>query len=291
MQIDAFIAEAEPTLPFEIRYEGGDAVAHKIEMSSLAESLDGFSRIYAVVGHFVATGEYAKQLQALSAKAYAQGTEAKCFSVAGLLNWATANGIFQGLGVAVFTGVLTYVYQRNSGNKEEMKHLRDLFEKQLGFNQKVSERMLDTIDRLADGLQPSVKKSVAPIGETCDRIDLYTGGSIHKTIDLSDKESILDEEPTLILAEREYSVLITEMDRVRRTCKASFTGPDSEEGVDEEGAPRRVNGEITDPVVTLEISPYLTAFITGKPVLVRAKAMMRNGLIAKLYISDAKQSQ
>ncbi|MEG0241285.1 MAG: hypothetical protein RR726_02460 [Pseudomonas sp.] len=290
MQMDAFIAESQPELPFEIRYEGGDAADHRIEMSSLAESLDGFSRIYAVVGHFVATGEYAKQLQALGAKAYAQETEAKCFSVAGALAWATANGIFQGLGVAVFTGVLTYVYQRNSGNKEEMKHLRELFEKQLGFNQKVSERMLDTIDRLSDGLQPSVKKSVAPIGETCDRIDLYTGGNIHKTIDLAEKEAILDEEPTVILPEREYSVLITEMDRLRRTCKVSFTGPDSEEGVDEEGAPRRLNGEITDPVVTLEESPYLSAFITGKPVLVKAKAMMRNSLISKLYISDARQA-
>lgn len=288
MQRDVFIDADQSSFPFQIRYEGGDAIVHRIDMASLAESLDGFSRIYSVVGHFATTGQYAKQLQALNTKAYAEAPEAKCFSVAGAVAWASANGVFQGLGGVVLTLVLTYVFQRNSGMKEEMKHLRELFEKQLGFSQQVSERLLDTVDRLSAALQPSVKKSVAPIGESCTRIDLYgEGGTIHKSLQQEDKDSILSEEPNSILPAKDYSVLITEMDRLKGTCKVNFTEVDTEESTEENGEPRRIAAEISDPVVMLESNPYLDAFISGKPVTIRAKAMLRNGLIVKLYISDA----
>ena len=257
-------------------------------MSALAESLDGFSRIYSVVGHFAATGEYAKQMQALSAKTFAHEPQAKCFSVGGALAWAATNGIFQGMAGVVFTAVLTYIYSRNRGNQEEMRHLRELFEKQLSFSQKVSERMMDTVDRLADALQPSVKKSVAPIGQTCDRIDLYSHGSMNASIDVADKEAILSEKETQILPEKEYSVVISEMDRIKRSCKVSFTGPDSEENIEEDGSRRRIACEITDPVAILDDNPYLKAFISSKPVTIKAKALLRDGLVVKLFISDAK---
>src|SRR5690606_3295990 len=288
MQQDVFIGSEPTSLPVEIRYEGGDAESHKIEMAALAESLDGFSRVYAVVGHFVATGEYAKQMQALCTRAFAHEPQAKCFSVGGALAWASSSGIFQGLAAAVFGAVLSYVYSRNTGSREEMKHLRELFERQLGFNHEISERMMDTVDRLADALKPSVKKSVAPIGQTCDRIDLYSGGAKSRSIDGADKDAILSEKETQILPEKEYSVIISEMDRMKRTCKVSFTEPDSEENTEEDGTLRRFLCEITDPVATLDDNPYLKGFASGKPVDIKAKAVMREGLIVKLFISDAR---
>ncbi|SEO43556.1 hypothetical protein [Pseudomonas sp. Snoq117.2] len=286
-QIDAFIAEDEPDYPFEIRYEGRDAERHHIDMASLAESLDGFSRIYAVAAHFATTGQYAKQMQALNAKAYVREPKAKCVSIAGVVAWATTNGVFQGLGGVVITLVLNHIYQRNSGNKEEMKHLRELFEKQLGFNQKYVERLMDTVDKLADALQPSVKKSVAPIGETCDRIDLYGKSGKQSSIGLAEKEAILSAEPAEILPERKYSIVISGLDRITKTCKISFTEEDTEESVEDDGSPRRISCDITDPVATLVPNPYLDAFATGRPVRVTAKAMLKNGVITKLFISDA----
>lgn len=286
MQQDAFITEGAGSFPFEIRYEGGDAEVHRIDMAALAESLDGFSRIYAVVAHFATTGQYAKQTQALNAKAYAQETQAKCFSVAGAVEWATTNGVFQGLGGVILTLVLNHVYQSCSGAKEEMKHLRELFEKQLGFNQQYVERLLNTIEKLTDAMQPSARKSVAPIGDTCDRIDLYSLAGKQTTIGLAEKEAIMSSEPAQILPAKKYSVIISEMDRLKRTCKASFTEHDTEELVEEDGSPKRISCDITDPVASLEDNPYLQGFISGKPISIVAKAMLRNGVIAKLYISD-----
>nr|WP_312968615.1 hypothetical protein [Pseudomonas sp.] len=287
MQQDAFISDSSE-YQFQIRYEGGDANQHRIEMSALAESLDGFSRIYSVVAHFAVTGQYAKQMQALGTRTYIQEPEAKCVSMAGAVAWMAANGIFQGLAASVLTIVLGYVYHRNSGGKEEMKHLRELFEKQLGFNHQYTEKLLTTIEKLSDALQPSVKKSVAPIGKSCDRIDLYDGAALHHSIGQAEKEAILSDEPSEILPEREYSVIISEMDRLKRTCKITFAEQDTEESVEEDGSPRRISCEITDPVGALDESPYLRAFISGKPLTVSAKALLRIGIITKLYISDAK---
>lgn len=285
MQTDAFISE-DKNLSFEIRYEGLDAETHRMDMASLAVSLDGFSRIYSVVGHFVATGQYAKQIPALSVKTYALESQAKCFSVPVALAFAADSGIFQGLAGAVFTLILGYVLNRNSSQKEEMKHLRELFEKQLGYNQNVSERMLDSIDKLAGALQPSAKKSMAPVGEGCSRIDLYSGSKKHQTIDQSTKDAANLEEPTEIMPEQRYTVVITELDRLKRTCKVHFVQTDSEEDVEEDGSPRRISADITDPSAMLDGNPYIKAFSSSASLDVKAKAMLRSGIISKLYISD-----
>lgn len=286
MQSDAFIG-SDLSFPFEIRYEGNDAEFHKIDMASLAESLDGFSRIYAIVGHYISTGQYAKQMQALNVKAYAQGTEAKCFSLKAVLDFVSSSGLFQGVMSAAITAIVAYVIHRNSGNKEEMKHLRELLEQQLGFSKQVTERMMDTIDRLSDALRPSVKKSISPVGDTCSRIDLYLDGVKHQTMDQSLKDALSSDDESQITPEREYLVEISEMDRLRRTCKVHLVGADSEENIEEDGSPRRINADITDPAAVLEANPYMDAMYRSKQIKVKAKALLRNGLIAKLYISDA----
>src|SRR3990167_4246457 len=285
MQRDAFIEDGNQ-LSFEIRYEGKDAEDHRIEMSSLAVSLDGFSRIYSVIGHYVATGQYAKQIPALTAKTYAKESQAKCFAVPSVMDFAVSAGMFQGMAPAVFTLILGYVLNRNSQAKEEMKHLQELFEKQLGYSQAVSERMLETIDKLAGGLQPSVKKSMVPVCESCDRIDLYLEGERSHRIDVAMKDAANSEEPSEILPEQKYVVEISELDRLKRTCKVHFIQPDSEEDVDEDGAPRRISADITDPAAILDGNAYLRAFVDGKPLPIKAKALLRAGIISKLYISD-----
>ncbi|KGE78253.1 hypothetical protein [Halomonas salina] len=279
--------QEDGSIRLEIRYEGGDAESHQIDMTALGESLQGFGRIYAVIGHFAATGQYAKQMQALSVKTYAQEAEPKCFSVGALLSFATTSGWFQGLLPAVITAVTAYVLHRCSGNSEEMRHLRELLEQQYGKDQKMMERMMDTIDRLADGLRPSVRKSVAPVGSTCDRIDLYANGDRHQTIDQAVKDAVMSSEDEQLIGERPYSIIISEMDYDRRTCKIRLTDEDLSSSLDEDGHPPRINAVITDPAIEMEGNAYLQAFMTRKPITVKAKATLKDGDITRLYISDS----
>lgn len=286
MQDDIFLIEDEKSIPIEIRYEGKYADHHVIPMSALAESLDGFGRIYAVAGHFVSTGEYALQLQALNAKVLITEHKAKCFSVIGALEWVSSNGLFSGSVGAVFAAVVSVIFTRSRGSQEEMKHLRDLFEQQLGHNQETTQRLLDTVDRLAVALQPSAKKSVAPIGEACERIELYASGKKSLEMDISDKDAMYCSETDTITDTKVYTIIISELDKVKRSCKASFTIRDSEQDCDDGGS-TRVSCEITDPVAMINPNPYIEAFSSGHPLEVKAKALIKDGVISKLYISDA----
>jgi hypothetical protein len=286
MQSDAFIDESSD-IAFEIRYEGGDAVSHMIEMSALSESLDGFSRIYSVISHFVATGQYARQIQALSTKTYAVEPQAKCFNVPGWISMAASTGLFQGFAGIALTLIVSHVFKRNSSDKEEMKHLRELFEKQLGFGNGVTEKMLATIERLADALQPAVKKSVAPVGKTCTRIDLYAEGTIHQTIDAQLKHMILMDSEADLSSESEYLVRISEMDKIKKTCKVHFIDGVSDDVTDEDGSLERIIADITDPAIMLAQNAYIKSFASGSAVKIKAKALMKDGLITRLFISDA----
>lgn len=278
--------QEDGSIRLEIRYEGGDAESHQIDMTALGESLQGFGRIYAVIGHFASTGQYAKQMQALSVKTYAQEAEPKCFSVGALLSFASTSGWFQGLLPAVITAVTAYVLHRCSGNSEEMRHLRELLEQQYGKDQKMMERMMDTIDRLADGLRPSVRKSVAPVGTTCERIDLYADGKKHETIDQAVKDAVMSSEDQELISERTYSITISEMDYDRHTCKIRLVGEDQDAPLDEDGLPSRINAVITDPAIEMEGNQYLKAFTSRRPFSVKAKATIKDGDITRLYISD-----
>lgn len=286
MQDDIFLIKDGSGIPVEIRYEGKYAESHTIPMSALAESLDGFGRIYAVVGHFISTGEYALQLQALNAKVLVTEHKAKCFSVIGTLEWVSSNGLFSGSVGAVFAAVVGVIFTRSRGDQEEMKHLRDLLEQQLGHNQGITQRLLDTVDRLAMALQPSAKKSVAPIGEACDRIELYANGKKSLEMNISDKDAMHCSEADTITDTKDYTITISELDKVKRTCKASFTARDSEQECDDDGSVR-VSCDITDPTAMISPNPYIEAFSSGHPLEVKAKALIKDGVISKLYISDA----
>lgn len=286
MQEDIFVPQEEKSIPIEIRYEGGHADHGSMPMESLAESIEGFGRIYAVVGHFVSTGEYALQLQVLNASVIVTAQDRKCFSVSGMLSWANSSGLFSGLLGAVFTTVVAVVYSRNRGGQEEMKHLHDLLKQKLEYDDKTTQRLLDTVDKLAAALQPSARKSLAPIGGACDRIDLYSHGKKEHALDIFDKESLSISAEETISGEKNYTIVISELDKLKRTCRACFSSDAANEaGEDDPSA--RILCEITDPAAMITPNPYMSAFASGSPLAVKAKALIKNGVISKLYISDA----
>ena len=72
---------AEPWT-FSIRFEGGDANAHQIDLNQLGASLQGFARVLAVSAHFAQTGKYNKQFDALSVKVVADPVqEHHCYEI------------------------------------------------------------------------------------------------------------------------------------------------------------------------------------------------------------------
>jgi len=272
----------------KIRYEGGDADRHELDMLELGESLQGFARLYSSVANFVETGIYSRQWKAMEVRAYASEPKAKCFEVGMMLNWASQTQVLSGLAGALITPIIVYVLARLSNQKDEMKHLREVLENQLkerhGDNTALINRMMDTIDRLADSSRPAAKKALAPIGSSCKYIEaISTGGS--NVFDQALKDAISADDGDELTGEIVLDILITELDVEKQSCKFRLLNdPDQ---TDEDGNPARITGKITDPEIELQGNKYRMSLAMGSPLKAKGKARMRDGYINAFFISDA----
>lgn len=147
---------------FSIRYEGLNAADHQIDLDQLGTSLQGFARILAVCAHFVETGRYNKQFNALSVQVYAAPVqEHHCYEVvAHIVSKSVDLGLFQGLGGVVITLAVQYVMNR--GKEQEMRYLHDALKQALGQNETMMKQVMDVMMKMADSLAPAAKKAATP---------------------------------------------------------------------------------------------------------------------------------
>jgi len=266
---------------FEVRYDGKDTENHIIEAAELAASLDGFSRILGTVYHYATTGEYVKKSPAQNVKVFVAIPEAKCYNILfELWELAKQQQVFQGVVGNVAVALVTYIVARAANRNSEMKYLAQALQTALAQNsqrdQPAFDKLLSTIDKMADALRPAVKQAVAPVGESCSTVRI--GGIDGITINSRDKEEIMSAGVFDITGERRWAAVITELDRENATGKVRLTG-DLE---------TRVPMTVTDPAFKVLDSIYLRSFVTGATVELIGKAELSDGDIKRLYISDAR---
>ena len=256
-----------------IRYDGLDADAHQIELTTLGESLQGIARIIGVSSHFLITFEYAKQLQALDVRVLVQEPKANCFSIHAVVEFAQQHQILSGSFGATLCTLVTWLIHRASNNQAEMKAIKDSLDKAIAqlAGQDIVPRMLSTMDKLAEGLRPSLRMAVAPIGKSCREMRIGTDA----VIDEATAEAIRSTADDEVTDEQIWNIRLTELDIESRTAKARFTDDEDEDA-------RRIKVTITDP----SIEPYLTAFANQSAFKAKGKGILRDGEIHTLYISD-----
>lgn len=269
-----------------IRFDGLDADDHVIDLSLLADSLKGFSRIIAVAGNFAATEKFIQHKDAMAVRVVAKPPEAHCFEVSALLQWVSQNALAATFVGGIAVTLVSYIFRRLAGDKAEMKELRAALETAIKENgnrdQRVIDRLLDTVDRLADTLRPAAKQALSPIGKSAATVSVFEKGqrATAKPFGAAEKDAIESEAETEVLDETVYSVTFHEMNMDNVSCKVSLS--DDDEG--------RINAIITDPVATLPNNAYATAFASRSSITVKAKATVQDGAISKLFISDTVKS-
>lgn len=275
--------EARPTPalePITLRYEGGDAEQHEIDLNQLGASLQGFARVLAVCSHLAYTGRYNKQFDALSVKVYAApAPEHHCYEVlAHIKDIALSKELWSGFGGVLLTLLVQYVFSRRS--EEEMKHLSEALKQSMGQNAAMVERLLGTVEKMADALQPAARQALTPVGDTCKSIGIYSGAAERPSVVLDEqtKERMKARTVNSIEPARAYLALISEMDMQTGTCRVSL---------DEEAGSARIPAVITDPLGFIPGNAYAVAMAQAQPIRFLAKAELNpNGEIVKLYISD-----
>ncbi|GGE18293.1 hypothetical protein GCM10011390_41830 [Aureimonas endophytica] len=264
-----------------IRYDGLDAANHEIELGSLAESLKGLSRIIGVTGNFVATERFVQHRDAMSVKVVVRPPEAHCFEVMAYVKWAAENPLISGTLATLLAGLITYIFKRAAGQREEMRAIKDSLDKAiqaLGHrDQNQIDRMMDTIDRLADALRPAARQAVAPIGNTAASLTVGNADRTESvTIGAAERDAILSDSEIDVGDERDFRVMISELDMETGACRVSLA----------DDLETRIGARITDPAFAQANNPYVSAMASRRPIGVRAKPTLRDGVIERLFISD-----
>ncbi len=272
--------------PIVIRYDGLDAEAHKIDLADFGKSAQGMAKIISTVATFAYTGNYKQGGKNREIRAVAGATEENCYSLQIFLETVNDNTLAAGTVAAItggaFTVIFQWVWHKLCGRDQEMKLLHDALIKsieQLGGSDS-QERLLDTIDKMAEGLNSAAKDAVQPIGRSCHTIKFGN----HKKeyfvdLDENDKAAINDK-PKEVTEEKCYKVLITELDIVKKTCKISLL----------DDLKTRYNAEIADPQLELANSQYDIAMSERKLIEIKAKQKIYATGKIDFVISDTVQA-
>lgn len=280
MSEGAFLATQPIDGPVRIRFDGLDADNHEIELASLSKSLGGISRIIGVTANFAATQKLNLHSDALAVRVMAQPPQSGCFQIMAVVKWVSADPLMTTVVGGLMVLLVGYVFKRAAGQKEEMRQLRGALDeaiKQLGIrDQPTVDRLLTTIDRMADALRPAAKSAVAPIGQTASTLSIGQPGRNQVVVGQAEKEAIISDTPLEVGDEGVFTVVITELDMESGACKVSLPSEPEE----------RINGRITDPAFSTPNNPYALAMAAKLALDVRAKPTFRDGEMDKLFISN-----
>lgn len=136
-------------------------------------------------------------------------------------------------------------------------------------------RLIGVIEKMATGLLPAAKDAVHPIGTTCETIKFGNGTAYYTEVNQEDKDVIMGKEFE-VTEEKEYRVLISELDMKKGTCKVSLR----------DDLTIRYNARITDPQIELADNKYAMAMSHKSIVIVRAKQKIHKGRVLEFVISD-----
>lgn len=263
-----------------IRFDGIDAENHELDLFALGQCLQGVARIAAVAGHFAATQEYSRYFVSHSVRVVAREPRANCFSMDIFWNFVQQHQLLSSSFGAITAILIPYIISVAAGKREEMRLLKDSLDnaiRELGNkDEKTVSRLLDIVEKMTLDLKPSVRQSVAPIGVSCKTL---TVKSVDRTttFDEIDKAAIMIDPDDQLTELRSFTVLITELDLERGTCKVRIDSEDTE---------RRFSAIITDPILQITGNPYVAAFAAGERIDVKAKALIKAAEVSRLFISD-----
>jgi hypothetical protein len=192
--------------------------------------------------------------------------------------------LFAGGAGAILTVLVSWIIAKTSNNREEMKALKDSLDKAIDHlankDSTLVPRLLDTVDRMATSLRPSVIKAVAPVGKSCN--EMRIGDSL--PIDRAAADAIRAVAADAVTEERTWLIRITELDLESFSAKVRFEDESEQDDA-------RFRAAITDPAIAVLNNAYTRAFANHTVLRVRGKATLKEGEIQTLYISNTDDQE
>jgi hypothetical protein len=273
--------------PVILKYDGLDADNQEIELAALGQSLQGAAQLLGSAAHVVLTGDYAKT--ALGVRIVAGIPKKGSWELPAIIMSAAPVvtpmlPIIADAGKAAakkaVTSIISYVIEKAAPKgKSDVQAALATVEKSVAELGHTSRHAIDAVERIAANQRPAIRLFVAPIGQTCDSIQVGEAKDGAILVDRERRALIESPDKIQIGSASRFDILLSELDLKNQTCKFAIKSPDFD-------LEKRFSGQITDPIVQNPDSPYSIAFSKQTWLSVVAKPKLENGELDKLFISD-----
>ncbi|MEA2985767.1 MAG: hypothetical protein QOD94_2021 [Alphaproteobacteria bacterium] len=274
------MAAEEAVARIALKYVGGDADENLIDLLSLGQSLQGAARILRSSGHFALTHQYERQVSLLQVRVLATPAVPGSYDLMNLvMPIGSVLPFMADPAMKLVPEVAKYVVSRVLGKLRGKPHMHVLLDKVLEENAATRRDAFDlarhALDKMAEASRPAVKQMAAPIGVTCETVQLSGPTDEPVIIDQADKDALEDEDDT-IKPEDTFRVYLSEVDMKSASCKLSL---DQANPLND-----RFTANISDVSIKKPDNEYTASM--GKWITVRARAIYRADQLHRLIIES-----
>ncbi len=274
--------------PIPVIYTGYHADEHLVDAVQFSKSIEAVSRVANSAAHFWFFGNVAASIRRHEIHFFVKpAREGSYFQeIVGLLNGSLPlfpEALIKLSKPAIEQIINTIVKSRTSVVEAEMAidKLHDLAVRHADFSREVHQgHMQDKawlqsqIDHLTKANESSLRRLPEPVGRSVRAMQIGEGGEEHK-IDAASAAALRSREPMEVGDEGEYVVEFQGVFKTNGACQVLIIPGGS-----------LVNGVITDPAVTLPENVYTEALAASRRLRVRAKPVLKDGVLSRLFISN-----
>lgn len=279
-----------------MKYEGGDADRHSVEMRALGNSMIGLERIISDGLIFFGHGRLPRrgERHELVVRAKEPVTGSSIIPVSldvatGLLPlgwWLLQTGAGH-----VITTWMSLVFSKLSGQAggvqmalESLVKMREIEARERLAAQKMwlasEEHSRELMLRLVDRLSPAAIRAVSPIGPSVDQLTFNAPGSTSTTVDLPAADAIRSKGELVI---SDLQSLVVKVDGfVHHSKKLNIENPESPGSF--------ISADVRDPSFDDPPNIYTEAAAARTSIQVQAKLGRRNHVLERIYIMHGQKA-
>jgi hypothetical protein len=282
--------------PFQripLKYTGLYSDDHIIDLQEFGVSLQGWAKLANSVFNFYLSGEVARNSRLYQVRLFVAPPEPGCVLLDILAIIAAGQlplymPLICDLSSNYVIPLIKSIVLNRLGKKDamekmvekivEMAHDHNEFAREVHNGHMRDKSWLQAhIETLTQLNIPALRQSVDPIGKSCKEIALGPPSPVQTLIGEAEAKVLTTREQLNVDDSREYVGIFEAVDTINGNCKFAQVGSD-----------KAMLGRITDPALLMPQNPYTHSLDTKGPVKIHAKAVSKDGVAVKLFISDAE---
>jgi hypothetical protein len=279
--------------PIALAYRGLDADVHTLDAVQAGKSVAGTAKLYNSVIHFYFHGTIPAKNYQPSIRTYVGapkgGSLTYIFVSAVLYDQLMAYpAILCELADVIVPKFLSAIFAKRTKRTADMDKALDIIQEQSRQHHELAQTALKgflmdrqqlhaVIDRLTSGNRTAMAEMAAPVGTTCRTISHFDHTKTPEVVDEPMADVMRSKEDLEVGAQTELLGILVGVDTITGACRVELP---------ESGIVAR--GKITDPALRTPHNVYTMALDNRDAVVLTAKPIMKDGELAKLFISDAR---